>query len=99
MSAFKKMCFGKGRCYRKKVETSKIGSQGLTSLKSVFTKSKFQTKVQCLLFLHVKFSCSDNITTATNSKTYWGLSTDVVSIFMRGGRKSDMTDILFYHEL
>ena len=28
-----------------------------------------------------------------------GLTTDVVSIFMRGGRKSDIMDFLLYREL
>ena len=60
-------------------------------------------------FLHIKISCSDNIT-ARNSKTEsykelhlsrcsGGLSTDVAPIFMREGRKSDIMDFLSYHEL
>ena len=109
-SAFKNRCFGKGRiCCRKKLQKVKQGARVLTELKSDFTQTKFQTKVQCLFFLHTKFSCSDNIT-ARNSKTKCykelhlsrfsgGLSTGVASIFMRGGRKSDIMDFLYYHEL
>ena len=61
------------------------------------------------IFLHVKFSCSDNIA-VRNSKTKCykelhlcrcsgGLSTGVASIFMRGDRKSDIMDFLYYYEL
>ena len=61
------------------------------------------------IFLHIKFSCSDNIT-ARNSKTkcykelhlnrcIWSLRTGVASIFMWGGRQSDIVDFLYYHEL
>ena len=61
------------------------------------------------IFLHIKFSCSDNIV-PRNGKTKCykelhlsrysgGLSTGVASIFMRGGRKSDIMDILYSHEL
>ena len=57
----------------------------------------------------MKFSCSDNITTR-NSKTKCykeldlgrcsgGLSPGLDSIFMRGGRKSDIIDFLYYYEL
>ena len=57
----------------------------------------------------MKFPCSDNIA-ATNSKTKCYkelhlsrrsgvLSTDVASIFMQGGRKSDIMDFLYYHKL
>ena len=62
-----------------------------------------------IFFLHIKFSCSDNIT-ARNSKTKCfkvlhlgrfsgGLSTGIASIFMRGGRKSGIMNFLYYHEL
>ena len=62
-----------------------------------------------IFFLHIKFSCSDNIT-ARNSKTKCfkkphlsrcsgSLSTCVACSFMRGVRKSDIIDFLHYHEL
>ena len=43
----------------KKNTKSKIGSTGFNL--SDFTQPKFQTKVQCLFCLQIKFSCSDNI--------------------------------------
>ena len=62
-----------------------------------------------IFFLHIKFSCSDNITARNSkikcykqlhlSKCRGGLTTSVASIFIRGGRKSDTMDFLFYHEL
>ena len=69
----------------------------------------FKPKFNVYFFLHVKFSCSNNIT-ARNSKTKCGkelylskcsggLSTGLANIFMRRGRKSDIVDFLFYHEL
>ena len=87
----------------KKVTKSKIGSKGFTLI-SDFTQPKFRTKVQCLFFLYIKFSCSDNIA-ARNSKIKCyeelhlsrfsgGFSTGV-AIFMRGGRKSDIMDFLY----
>ena len=58
-----------------------------------------------VFLLHIKFSCSDNIT-PRNSKTEPHLSrcseefsTGVTSIFMWGGRKFDIMDFLCYHEL
>ena len=61
------------------------------------------------IFLHIKFSCCDNIT-AGNSETKCykdlhlircsgGLNSGIASIFMRGGCKSDVMDFLYYHEL
>ena len=58
-----------------------------------------------ICFLHIKFSYSDNIT-ARNSKTKCyeklhlsrcsgGLSTDVASISMWGGHKTDIMDFLY----
>ena len=59
--------------------------------------------------MFIFFFISDNIA-AKNSKTNCykelrlsrcsgGLSTGVASVFMRGGRKSDIMDFLYYHEL
>ena len=81
----------------KKVTKSKIGSKG-------FNLTKISNQSSMLFFLHIKFSCSDNIT-ARNSKTKCykelhlsncsgGLSTGVSSIFMRTGRKSHIKDFL-----
>ena len=68
-SAFKNMCFGKGRrCCREKLQKVKYVARVLTLPKSNCIQSKFQTKVQCLFFLHSKFSGSGDIT-ARNSKT------------------------------
>ena len=108
-SAFKNMGFQKGRrCYRKKVTKSKIGSKGFNLTKKWFQSTDIWNQSSMFVFLHIKFSCSDNIT-PRNSKTECykelhfsrfseGLSTGVASVFMRGGRKSDIMDFLFYHE-
>ena len=93
----------------KTVTKSKIGSTGFNLTKIDFTQPKFQTNVQFLFLLRIKYSCSDN-TTPRNSKTKYykelhlsrcngGLSSGAASIFMREGRKSDIMDILYYHEL
>ena len=101
-SAFKSMCFGKGRrCCGQKVTKSKIGSKGFNLTKKWFNSTEIsnQSRMCIYFFLHVKFSCSDNIT-ARHSKTKYckelhlsrcsgGLSIYVTSIFMGGGRKSD----------
>ena len=105
-SAFKNMCFGKGR---KQLQKLNQGARVLTQLKSDFLQPKFQTKLQCLFLLHIKFSCSDNITPRNiKTKCYkvlhlsrcnGGQSTGVASIFMWGGRKSDIMNFLYYHQL
>ena len=105
-SAFKNMCLGKGR---KQLQKVKQGAGVLTSLKSDFTQPKSHTKVQCLFLLHTKFSCCDNIAPRNSknkcykelhlSRSSGGLSTGVASIFMQGGRKSDIMDLSYYHEL
>ena len=46
LSAFKNMCFGKGRrCCPKKLKKVKQGARVLTYVKRDFTQLKFQTKV------------------------------------------------------
>ena len=110
LSAFKNMCFGKGRrCRGKKVTKSKIGSKGFNLTKKWFHSTKISNQSSMFIcFLHIKFSCSDNIT-ARNSKTKCYkelrlsrcsgfLSTFVANIFMWGVGKSDIMDFLFYHE-
>ena len=107
-SAFKSMCFGKGRrCCGKKVTKSEIGRKGFNLIKKWFNSTEISNQSRmCIFFffffLDVKFYCYDNIT-ARNSKTKCckelhlsrcsgGLSIYVTSIFMRGGRKSDNMD-------
>ena len=56
------------------------------------------------IFLQIKFSCPDNITARNSKVKYYkelhlsrcigGLSTDIASIFVQGGRKSDITPFL-----
>ena len=81
----------------KKVTKSETGSK--------YFNPKFQTKVQCLFFSTSNFLALINIT-ARNSKTKCykklhlsrysgGLSTGVASIFIPGGRKSDIIDFLY----
>ena len=96
----------------KKVTKSKIGSKGFNLTKKWFQSTKISNQSSMVIFfvfMHTKFPCSDNIT-ARNSKTKYykelhlsrfsgGLSTSVASIFMRGGRKFDIVDFLYYHEL
>ena len=108
-STFKNICSEKGRRCRKKVTKSKIGSKGFNRTKKWLNSTKISNQSSMFIFLHVKFSCSDNVT-ARNSKTKCykklhlsrcsgGLNTYVASIFMQGGRKYDIMDFLFYHEL
>ena len=60
---------------------------------------KFQTKVQCLFILHFRNSKTKCYKELHLSRCSGGLSTAVANIFMRGGRKSDIMDSLFYHKL
>ena len=107
--ACKNICFGKGRRFlSKKVTKSKIGSKNFDLTKNWFHSTKISNQISMLFllfFLHIKFSCSDNIT-ARNSKNKCykkvhisrcsgGLSTGVASIFMLGGCKSDIMDFLY----
>ena len=55
-SAFRNMCFRKGRrCQSKKLQKVKQEARILTKLKSDFSQLKFQTKVQCLFFCTSNF--------------------------------------------
>ena len=61
------------------------------------------------IFFHIKFSCSDNITARNSKIKYYKelhlsrcsgrLSTGIAKIFMQEGRKSDIMDFLYFHEL
>ena len=93
----------------KKVTKFKIGSNGFNLTKKWFHSTKTSNQSLMFLFififLHIKFSCCDNIT-GRNSKPkcykelhlnkYIGRpNTSVTSIFMQGGRKSDIMDVLY----
>ena len=86
----------------KKVTKSKIGSKDFNLTKKWFNSTEISNQNSMFIFVQVKFSCFDNIT-AKSSKTKCykqlhlsgcsgGLSFDVVSILLRGGRKSDIMD-------
>ena len=61
------------------------------------------------IFFHIKFSCSDNITTRNSKIKYYkelylsrcseGLNAGVANIFMWGGCKYDIKDFLYYQKL
>ena len=65
----------------------------------------FKPKFNVYFFLQMKFSCSDNITARISKiKCYkklhlnrcsGGPSSGVASIFLRGGRKSDIIDFIY----
>ena len=91
----------------KKVTKSKIGSKCFNLTKKRFhsTEISNQSSMFIFVFLHIKFSCSDNII-VRNSKTNCykelhlsrcseSLSTGVASIFMQGGCESDIMDVLY----
>ena len=95
----------------KKVTKSKIGSKGFNLVKNWFHPTAITSQSLMLtfylfiyLFLHIKFSCSSNITARISktkcqkklvlSRCSGGLSTVVANIFIRGGRKSDIMDFL-----
>ena len=95
LSTFKNMFWER----QKTVTKSKIRSTGFTG----FTLTGFN------FLLHIKFSGSDYFTPRSSktkcykelnlSRCSEGLSTGVAGIFMRGGRKSDVMDFLYDHEL
>ena len=95
--------------FSEKVTKSKIENKGFNITKKWFHSNEIPNQSSMFTVLHVKFSCSDNIT-ARNSKTKCskevhlsrcsrGLSTGVANISIKGGHKFDTMDFLFYHEL
>ena len=109
-SAFKNMCFWKGRrCCWKNVTKSRTCSKCYNLTKKWFNSTEISNHSSMFIFLHIKFFYSNN-NTAKNSKTkcYKELHlADVVAVlvlmqptfFLREGHKSDIMDFLFYHEL
>ena len=88
----------------RKITKSKIGNKDFNLTKKWFNSTEISNQSSMFIFVHVNFSCFDNIT-AKNSKTKCykqlylsrcsgggGLSFDVVRIFLQGGRKSDIMD-------
>ena len=68
LSAFRNMCFAKGRiCCRKKVTKSKIGSKGFNLTKKLLNSTETSNQSSMFVCFARQFSCSDNIT-AGNSK-------------------------------
>ena len=95
----------------KKATKSKIGSKGFSLTKKWFHSTEISNQSSMFIFFarQIFLLWYDNITARnSNTKCYkelhlsrcsGGLSTGVASIFMRGGRKSDIKDFVFYHEL
>ena len=87
----------------RKITKSKIGNKDFNLTKKWFNSIEISNQSSMFIFVHVNFSCFDNIT-AKNSKTKCykqlylsrcsggGLNFDVVRIFLQGGRKSDIMD-------
>ena len=82
------------------------------SISGAFKNMCFRKGRRCYrktFFLHIKFSCSDNITVRNNKAKFCkelhlnrcseGLNTGVPSIFLQGGLKSDTMDFYIKHEL
>ena len=75
----------------------------------ICVSGKVEDVIEKLFFLHIKFSCSDNITVRNNKAKFCkelhlnrcseGLNTGVPSIFLQGGLKSDTMDFYIKHEL